>query len=257
MIREEFAFGESCIHQFNPQFRIVGATLFSMVIALSEQMPTLITGLMIAILFVCIARLDVRRVFKKLTAIWGFLLLLWLIIPLTMTGQALWKLGPLTFTQPGVMLALNITLKANAILILISALIATMSLSVLGHGLEKLGISAKLVLLLLLTYRYIFVIEQEYHKLRRAATIRSFRPGTNLHTYKTYAYLIGMLFVRAAERAQRVHQAMRCRGFNGRFYCLQEFTITSRDWIGALLMLLGIGILLFFEWGGPNWQWNL
>jgi energy-coupling factor transporter transmembrane protein EcfT len=60
-----------------------------------------------------------------------------------------------------------------------------MSLSVLGHSLEKLGISAKLVLLLLLTYRYIFVIEQEYRKLRRAAAIRSFHPGTNMHTYKT------------------------------------------------------------------------
>jgi len=254
MIQEEFAIGESCIHRLNPQFRIVGATLFSTVIALSERLPTLIIGLVIAILLVCCARLDARKVFKKMAVIWGFLLLLWLIIPLTMAGQALFKLGPLTFTQPGVMLALRITLKANTILILFSALIVTMSLSVLGHSLEKLGISAKLVLLLLLTYRYISVIEQEYQKLRRAAAIRSFRPGTNMHTYKTYAYLIGMIFVRAAERAQRVHQAMHCRGFNGRFYCLQEFSVVPRDWIGAVFMSLGIGVLLFLEWGGLNWK---
>ncbi len=254
MIQEEFAIGESCIHRLCPQFRIVGATLFSTVIALSDRLPTLITGLVIAILFVCLARLDSRKVFKKLTVIWGFLLLLWLIIPLTMPGQALFKLGPLTFTQPGVMLALGITLKANAILILFSALVATMSLAVLGHSLEKMGISAKLVLLLLLTYRYISVIEQEYQKLRRAAAIRSFRPGTNMHTYKTYAYLIGMLFVRAAERAQRVHQAMRCRGFNGKFYCLQEFSVAPRDWIGSMFMSLGIAVLLFLEWGGLIWK---
>jgi cobalt/nickel transport system permease protein len=252
MIREEFAIGNSCIHRLNPQFRIVAATLFSTLIALSERLPTLITGLVIAILFVCCARLNPRKMFKKLTVIWGFLILLWLIMPLTMAGPALFKPGPLTFTQPGVMLALQITLKANSILILFSALIATMSLSVLGHSLEKLGISAKLVLLLLLTYRYIFVIEQEYRKLRRAAAIRSFHPGTNMHTYKTYAYLIGMLFVRASERAQRVHQAMRCRGFNGKFYCLQEFAVTRRDWMGSMFMSIGICILLFLEWGGLN-----
>jgi len=254
MIQEEFASGESCIHRLNPQFRIAGAVLFSTVIALSEQLPTLITGLAIAILLVCCARLDARKVLKKLTVIWLFLILIWLIIPLTMAGQTFFKLGPLTFTRPGVMLALQITLKANVILILFSALIATMSLSVLGHSLEKLGTPAKLVFLLLLTYRYISVIEQEYRKLRRAAAIRSFRPGTDMHTYKTYAYLIGMLFVRAAERAQRVHQAMRCRGFNGRFYCLQEFSVTPRDWIGSLFMSLGIGVLLFLEWGGLNWK---
>ncbi len=254
MIQEDFAFGNSCIHRLNPQLRIAGAVLFSTVIALCERLPTLITGLAIAILFVCCARLDARKVFKKLTVIWGFLLLLWLIMPLTMAGQAFFKLGPLTFTQPGVMLALRITLKANTILILFSALIATMSLPVLGHSLAKLGTPAKLVLLLLLTYRYISVIEQEYRKLRRAAAIRSFRPGTNMHTYKTYSYLIGMLFVRAAERAQRVCQAMRCRGFNGKFYCLQEFSVARRDRIWSVFMFLGIGILTFLEWGGLNWQ---
>jgi cobalt/nickel transport system permease protein len=53
--------------------------------------------------------------------------------------------------------------------------------------------------------------------------IRAFRPRTNLHTYRSYAYLVGMLFVRAAARAERVHQAMRCRGFQGRFHTMAQF----------------------------------
>ncbi len=254
MIEEAFAVGDSCIHRLNPQFRIVWGALFATVIAVSYQLSTLIMGVAIAVVCVCCARLPWTAVFKKLTVIWGFLFLLWLIIPVTMPGKALLTLGPFSWSREGLMLALGITLKANAILMLFTALVATMSLSVLGYGLEKLGAPAKLVHLLLLTYRYIFVIEHEYRKLRRAAAIRGFRPRTNMHTYKTYAFLIGMLFVRAAERAQRVHQAMCCRGFRGRFYCLRDFTTTPRDWVGSVLMALGVGLLVLLEWGGAPWK---
>ena len=87
-----------------------------------------------------------------------------------------------------------------------------------------------------MTYRYVFVLEQEYQRLMRAVKIRGFQPATNLHTYRTYAYVVGMLFVRAAERAERVQQAMLCRGFKRKFYCLQEFKAGRGGLIFSLLM---------------------
>ncbi len=42
----------------------------------------------------------------------------------------------------------------------------------------------------------------------RAIKIRGFVRGTSLHCYKTCAYLIGMLFVRASARAERVYQVI-------------------------------------------------
>ena len=98
-----------------------------------------------------------------------------------------------------------------------------MPLATLGYALNRLRVPDKIVHLLLMTYRYVFVLEQEYQRLMRAVKIRGFQPATNLHTYRTYAYVVGMLFVRAAERAERVQQAMLCRGFKRKFYCLQEF----------------------------------
>ena len=106
----------------------------------------------------------------------------------------------------------------------------------------------KLVHLLLLTYRYVFVLDQEYGRLHRAIRTRGFVPRTGLHTYRTYAYLIGMLFVRAAARAERVHQAMICRGFRGKFHSLQLFSFTASDVVwGACLgaIILGLEVL---EW---------
>jgi cobalt/nickel transport system permease protein len=156
------------------------------------------------------------------------------VIPFTFPGQALFRIGPFGAAREGIELAAQITLKSNAIVLAFMAMVATMSIAASGHALHRLQVPAKIVHLLLMTYRYIFVLEQEYLRLARAACIRGFQPSTNLHTYRTYAYLVGMLFVRAIERAERVRWAMLCRGFKGKFYCLQEFKIDS----GSLFFLL-------------------
>jgi cobalt/nickel transport system permease protein len=99
-----------------------------------------------------------------------------------------------------------------------------------------------------MSYRYIFVIEQEYQRLIRAAKIRGFRPKTDLHTYRTYAYIVGMLLVRAASRAQRVYQAMLCRGFNGRFFSLYRYRVGPDSWIFSTVMTIVIIGLAILEW---------
>jgi len=69
-----------------------------------------------------------------------------------------------------------------------------------------------------------------------------------MHTYRTYAYVIGMLLVRAASRAQRVHQAMLCRGFKGTFYSLHDFKTDRSAWIFSMLMTIIILVLIVMEW---------
>jgi cobalt/nickel transport system permease protein len=105
-----------------------------------------------------------------------------------------------------------------------------------------------MVHMILITYRYLFVIEQEYQRLVRAMKIRNFQPRTNLHSYRTYAYLVGMLFVRASERARRVHSAMICRGFNGRFVSLRAFPSHSRNYLFSLVLTLFLVLLVTLEW---------
>ena len=99
-----------------------------------------------------------------------------------------------------------------------------------------------------MNYRYIFVLEQEYLRLIRAAKIRGFQPKTNLQTYRTFAYVIGMLLVRATARAQRVHQAMLCRGFKGTFYTLQEYRAGAAGLVFSVLMAAIIIVLVWMEW---------
>ncbi|MGX9365081.1 cobalt ECF transporter T component CbiQ [Desulfoplanes sp. PS50] len=247
MIEEIFACGHSFIHKTDPRCRVAAATLLCFVIALGRKMPMLWAGLGLSVILVLWARLNLAEVLKRLVFIWGFLVFFWAILPLTYDGDVVYRIGKLGITRQGIDLCTAISIKSNAILLVSMALITTMDLGTLGYTLNFFKIPGKFVHLLLLTYRYIFVIEQEYRRLVRAAKLRSFRPRNNMHTYRTYAYLCGMLFVRASARAQRVYNAMKCRGFSGRFICLHEFALSPADIIWTLAALAAAACLVFME----------
>lgn len=248
MISEPFATGNSIIHRIDPRFKIVFAVLLSITVAVSQQFQTLGCALFFSFVLLLVTHLNLIAVARRLVVVSGFLLLIWAIVPLTFEGDLMARIGPFTIKRAGVILASQITLKSISILLLLMTLITTMNFSALGHALDRLHIPGKFVHLLLMTYRYLFVIEQEYRRLVRAAKIRGFQPGTNIHTYKTYAYFIGMLFVRAAARADRVYRAMRCRGFKGNFYCLSDFLPHRRNWVFSGFMAVFFIGLALLEW---------
>lgn len=220
MISEELAQGDSFIHRLDPGVRVVCALVVSFALALSEQFGVLGLYLVFALALVALASLGAGAVLKRLKPLLLFVFMIWVILPFTYEGEPLLRLGPLTMTRPGVELCLRITIKSVSILMVFIALLATMTVATLGQALHRLRVPDKLVFLLLMTYRYIAVIQEEYQRLLRAARFRGFVPGTNIRSYRTYAYLAGMLFVRASLRAGRVHNAMLCRGFSGTFRSL-------------------------------------
>jgi cobalt/nickel transport system permease protein len=252
MISEPFAIGNSIVHQLDPRIRVVLTSVYAFVVALSYNFSVLLLALALSSVLVVISRVSFKAVLRRIIWVNAFILLIWLILPFTFKGEALAHIGSFAIYRPGVVLAAQITLKSYAILLAFIALIATMPFATLGHALYCLRVPEKMVHLLLMTYRYVFVIEQEYLRLLRAAKIRGFRPGTNSNTYRTYSYVVGMLFVRAAARAERVHQAMLCRGFKGKFYSLQEFHVGIASWMFGLIMTAMIVGLALMEWYNPN-----
>jgi cobalt/nickel transport system permease protein len=142
---------------------------------------------------------------------------------------------------------MKITLKSITILSMLIALVATTPLSALGSALHRLRMPGKLVYLLVMTYRYIFVIENEYQRLMRAARIRGFQPGTNIHSYKTLAHLTGMIFIRASTRAESVYRAMLCRGFKGQFHTLGPVTPYTHNRVFVALTTTALFIIVGLE----------
>lgn len=243
MIEERFARGNSLLHKIAPKVKVIVAIAFVTVVAISNSYTVVASALVFACCLLLLSRLDAVPVLKRLVAANSFTLFLWLTLPITYEGTVVAQLGFLSVSKQGLLLASLITLKTNAIVLSLIALLATSTIASLGHALESLYFPKRLCFLLLFSYRYIFVIHQEYLKLARAAQLRCFVPATNTHTYKTVGYLFGMTLVKSWNRASRIHQAMLLRGFDGRLNSLEHEIVGKHDILFLLSMLLFTGLL--------------
>ena len=250
MISEAFISKESLINKLDPRTRLISAVVLALVIAVSSGVTTIVTAFALSLIFISISGVNLQAVFKRILVVNIFILLFWVILPFTFKepDAAMIHIGTVEISREGVLLAAKITLKSNAILLFFISLVAAMPLGLLGHAMNRLHVPKKMVQLFLLTYRYLFVIEQEYQRLLTAARVRCFHSKTKLHTYKTYAFIVGMLFVRASEQAERVHQAMRCRGFSGIFFSLHTFSFCRIDAVWAMFMAVLVTLLEIMEW---------
>lgn len=250
-IREPFSEGRSLVHQLDPRGRVLLAAVFSLLVAVAQNWSVLLVSLVLASSWLLLARLPLGQVAWRLLVVNSFIFFLWLVLPFTHPGEPVGQLGPLTLTKEGVIYTLLLTLKSNTILLGLMALVATMPITVLGQALHELRLPDKLCHLFLFTYRYLYVFEQEYNRLTQALKARGFVPRTNLHTYRTLAYLAAMLVVRSYDRAAQVYRAMLCRGFQGKFYSLREFHLQRRDYLFLSPALLALAFLLLGEY--LNW----
>ena len=248
MIEEQFASGDSFVHRLDPRMKIITAFTYAVVVALSSEFSALLAALAVSMVLIALARLPMRKVLYRLMVVNGLTLFLWIFLPFTYQGEAWFTLGPLQGTREGVVFALRITVKCNAILLALIALLATTPIVTLGHAMGQLRIPDKVVQLFLFTYRYIHVIFQEYDRLRNAMRARGFVPRTNTHTYRSYAYLVGMLLVRSYDRAERIHQAMLCRGFRGKYHTLSQFSVTRGDVTYCMAMVSVILGMVLIQW---------
>ncbi|QGY41278.1 cobalt ECF transporter T component CbiQ [Pseudodesulfovibrio cashew] len=239
-IDEPFASGDSFIHTVDPRIRLLCAVMLTVPAALFTNMDQACAALAVGFILVSAARLPIGLVVKRLAVVNLFVLFLWLFVPFSLPGEAAFTAGPLAITREGIGLAALISVKSNAVVLGLMALMGTIPLRDLGPALQQLRVPDKLCHILLFTYRYIFVIHQEYLTMRRAMAARGFRPKTNRHTYRSYAWLVGMLLIKSWDRAERVYGAMRCRGFRDRFYSLTTFTSASKDYLFLALCLAAV-----------------
>ena len=243
-----FPQGNSLIHRLDPRVRIITTLVLAAFLAVMYRVPALVAGLAGGAAVVALARLSPWRLLWHLLTVNFFVGFLWLTLPFSTPGAEMTRLGPLVASREGVHLAFIITLKSNAILLITTALLATMDVSRLGHALQHLRVPGKLIHILLFTVRYFGVLHREYHRLVTAMKVRCFRPRANRHTWRSYGYLVGMLLVNSLDRSERILAAMRCRGFRDRFYLLDHFALAMRDGVFLFLAAAFLALLGVLEW---------
>jgi len=109
------------------------------------------------------------------------------------------------------------------------------------RGMERLGVPSVFTVQVLLLYRYLFVLVDEGLRMVRARALRS--AGNRGLGFAVYGAMLGSLLLRTLDRAQRVHAAMCCRGFDGHVRTIQSLRLRGSDvvflvgWVGLFVML--------------------
>lgn len=133
-----------------------------------------------------------------------------------------------------------------------AALIALASTTRFPHllkGLENLGVPRLLVSQLSFLYRYLFLLLDEAMHLRQARRARDAGRGPMSLRWRASAGLVGVLFVRTLEQAERTHQAMIARGYDGTIRLAEPLKWQGRDSLFIVLTsayLLAVGLFRFY-----------
>lgn len=233
----------------DPRLRLLAALAFALLVVNLERPPALAAAVAGSLLLALSAGLGPRRLLGRLLVLEGFMVVVLAFLPFSVPGQAWFRLGPLEASREGAWLALVIVLRAHAVVLAALALLGTLTPAALGHGLARLRVPERLVHLLLFTVRYIAVVQGEYRRLRLAMRARAFTPRSDRHTWRTLGYLVGMLLVRSLERSRRVLAAMKCRGFDGRLFLLDDGRWRPADTAAAAVAAAALGALAGLEWG--------
>jgi len=110
--------------------------------------------------------------------------------------------------------------------------------------------------LMLLTYRFIFLFVDEIERMKMARAARGFdmRAGNIFQRWRMriLANTMGMLFVRVNDRASRVFDSLRSRGFNEDIAMAVPRRFSSRDALYTASIGTGICIVILIQAGVVN-----
>ena len=244
---EQVTSGSSPLTSLDPRTRLLGVLIFSVVVAFLQAAYALGLSLGLSLVFVMLAQISPRILFRRLFLFNLFIAFLWLFIPWGLPGEEVFGVGSFSVSRQGIDYMVALTLRSNALMIALMAFMASTTITSMTHAMSALKVPDKITYLFFLTYRYIGEIFSEYQRLVNAMKVRCFKPATNLHTYRSYAYLVGMLLVNSFERAQRIRAAMLCRGFNGRFPRIEEDRFSWLDILCLCMVCLVLAGIVYAD----------
>ena len=189
----------SPVHRWPAGLKLVSALIFVIVIVLTPlALRWVFVGVAIGLVVVALAtRIPLGYLGNRLLLVEPFV----------------FGLAVLTLLQPGGWaIFLGIVLKSTLCLMTMVLLASSTPVAELVRVLRRVRVPTLLVTTVALLYRYLFVLLDEMERMNRARHSRTFTRH-RWRTWKNLASVIGQLFVRSTERAERIYAAMCARGW--------------------------------------------
>ncbi|MHC1603004.1 MAG: cobalt ECF transporter T component CbiQ [Methermicoccaceae archaeon] len=240
---DRYASYASPVHQLDPRAKILAFLCLIFSVVLVNEVEVAFLALLFSLSLLIASRLPLRFAFQHIRWVFIFVLPFLVLMPFTVAGRELMSVYGITMTYEGVMYAVLITLRALAAVVLAFIMLATTRFNTTIKALHMLKVPNPLVQMLMFTYRYIFVLLDEFLRMWRAMTAKGFTLKTSTYAFLTVGTAVGMLIVKSYERAERVYQAMQSRGYTGNPKTLVEFRMKTKDYVLASF-LIGFAALL-------------
>ncbi len=238
---DTLSYRDTAIHRLDPRAKLLATLLFIVTVVSfpKYEIAGLLPFFLFPVLLFALADIPVRFIMKKVLLVSSFAFFIGIFNPAIDR-----RIVSSFFGVPvsgGWISFLSIMMKFLLTITSALLLIATTSFPGICHALQKLGMPEVFVSQLLFLYRYLFVLTEETMRLVRARDMRSFgKKGTGM---RSFAHLIGTLFLRTVERAERIYQAMLSRGFSGRLHSVRPYRFSGAD--AAFLLSTAAALYLF------------
>lgn len=236
----------SVLHRLHPAVKLMTTLVFLIAVASFPKYE--VAGLLPLVLFplsvIRLGRLPWSYFGERLAFLAPFVFLVAIAnpffdrIPLIVWGGVTISGGWVSFFS----VVLRFLLAVTAVL----ALVATTGIHDLCAMLMRVGLPRILALQLLLLYRYLSLLLEEAYRIEQAYLLRSGSTGRGIAP-RAWGSLAGGLLLRTYGRAQKIYDAMRCRGFAGELRLLQPARLTGAAWVYLVGWTAFIAYVRFFN----------
>ncbi|HGJ65594.1 TPA: cobalt ECF transporter T component CbiQ [bacterium] len=233
----------SVIHRLDPRAKAI--LIIAMVISIVLTNPKALIsfalyGFLILIL-IFLSKIPISYILKRFIMVMPFILLIAIFLPFIKDGEALWSHSifgfDLKITYEGLIIFWNVLIKALLSMLCMTLLIASTKFTHLLKALGDLKLPKIFIMIFSFMYRYIFVLQDELEKLKRAKDSRSAGKRRWLNI-KALSNMLGVLFIKSYEKGETVYLAMCSRGFDGNVKLLEYNKLAFSDIIFIVVILM-------------------
>lgn len=250
LFAEELARNRGFLQSLDPRVKIIGLLALVIDTTLAKNLFTILFIFAVALILAISSQIPLRILAVR-AWISAFIFTGAIALPVIFItpGNELFRVPEinLIITAQGVTGAAFLIARVETTITLSLLLILCTLWTHILKGLRVLGMPVIFVVILGMTYRYIFVILETAQNMFEARRSRLVGTLNSSESRRIAAANIGVLLTKSIYLNNEVYLAMQSRGFRGEVYLLDDFKMHNRDWLVLIIFLL---ITIFAFWLG-------
>lgn len=240
---DRYAEIDSAIHRIEPRIKVVSFGILIVSAVFAGTVQTALFFLVVAAALLLASRLPVRFMCTRVKVICVFVIPILILMPITVPGTPFFSLGPLVASAEGISFAVLVTIRSVAAILLVVTMLGTQRFDTTLKAFALLRVPGIIIQMLLFTYRYIYVMIDEFLRIWSSMRAKGYAFRFSRHGLSIIGNCIGMLLIKSYERAERVYQAMIAKGYTGKPVSFATFRVTVLDGLFcAVALVLAVGI---------------